>query len=307
MKETIKYYYNVYPSQVFELNNGCYFYFNDYKFYFVEFNRDLKELELLVKISNDLYNKNILVDTFIFSKDEKYYVLVENVPYVMIRVNSIESDLCSLKDIVYFNNLLKLKNEVRFNNDWALLWINKIDAFEAELSEINTEYPLIQESSSYYVGLAENAVSYYKDTAMEEDMEKIVVNLNHKRVYYNEFSGHINNPLTFTFDYEVRDIAEYIKSSFFDGAIDFDEVVDLILDNNFSRASYRLLFARLIYPSYYFDSVKKIFVLDEDESILEKYVKKNKEYEDFLVDVYNVINRKVPIPPIEWLVNNGKS
>lgn len=306
MKETIKYYYNIYPNEIFELDNGCYFYFNDYKFYFVEFNRDLKELDLLVKVSNDLYNKNILVDTFIHSKDKKFYVEVENMPYVMMRVNSIESDVCSLKDIVYFNNLLKVKNEVKFNNDWSILWMNKIDAFEAQMSEVNTEYPLVQESSSYYIGLAENAVSYFKDTMLEEDHSSILVNLNHKRVYYNDFSGHINNPLTFTFDYEVRDIAEYIKSSFFDGVVDFEEIEDLLLDVGFSKASYRLLFARLLYPSYYFDSIKKIFVYDEDESIIERFIDKNKEYEDFLMDIYNIINRKVSIPPIEWLINNSK-
>lgn len=306
MKETIKYYYNIYPNEIFELDNGCYFYFNDYKFYFVEFNRDLKELDLLVKVSNDLYNKNILVDTFIHSKDKKFYVEVENMPYVMMRVNSIESDVCSLKDIVYFNNLLKVKNEVKFNNDWSILWMNKIDAFEAQMSEVNTEYPLVQESSSYYIGLAENAVSYFKDTMLEEDHSSILVNLNHKRVYYNDFSGHINNPLTFTFDYEVRDIAEYIKSSFFDGVVDFEEIEDLLLDVGFSKASYRLLFARLLYPSYYFDSIKKIFVYDEDESIIERFIDKNKEYEDFLIDIYNIINRKVSIPPIEWLINNSK-
>ena len=35
MKETINYYYNVYPEKVYEINNGCYFYFNTYKYYFI--------------------------------------------------------------------------------------------------------------------------------------------------------------------------------------------------------------------------------------------------------------------------------
>ncbi len=303
MKETIKYYYNIEPEEIIEIDNGCYFYFNDFKFYFVEFNRDIKELDLLVKISNDLYNKNILVDTFIKTREDKFYVVVDETIYVMLRVNSVEDDKYSLKDIVYFNNLLKVKSEVRFNNDWAILWMKKIDDFEIEMSDISLEYPIIQESFSYYVGLAENAISYFKDTKLDEDISSIQVNLNHKRVFYNDYSGHINNPLTFTFDYEVRDIAEYIKSSFFEGVIDFDEIVDLIMDSNFSRASLRFLFSRLLYPSYYFDSVKKIFINDSDEEVILKYINKNKEYEDFLVDIYNVISKRENIPPIEWLVN----
>jgi len=305
MKETIKYFYNVYPDKIYEIENGCYFFTNDYKYYFVKYSGNTNNLELLVKISNDLYNKGILVDTFILSKNKTFYVNVDEYLYVMLRVNSIENDTYTLKDIIYFNNLLISNDKIKLSGDWATLWEKKIDEFELSISEINDEYPLIQESFSYYIGLAENAISYFKDTINEEDMKEVKINLNHRRIDESAKSANINNPLTFTFDYEVRDIAEYIKSKFFKGIIDFDEIDDLLISNNFSRASLRILFSRLLYPSYYFDEVKNIFIYDENENILKTYINKCEIYEDFLIDIYNLINKKVNIPPIEWLINNN--
>ena len=196
-------------------------------------------------------------------------------------------------------------DKIKLSGDWATLWEKKIDEFEISISEINDEYPLIQESFSYYIGLAENAISYFKDTINEEDMKDVKINLNHRRIDESAKSANINNPLTFTFDYEVRDIAEYIKSKFFKGIIDFDEIDDLLISNNFSRASLRILFSRLLYPSYYFDEVKNIFIYDENENIVKTYINKCEIYEDFLIDIYNLINKKVNIPPIEWLINNN--
>lgn len=305
MKETIKYFYNVYPQEIYDIDNGCYFYINDFKYYFIRYSRDINSLDFLVKISNDLYNKNILVDTFILSKDNTFYVKVDDEVYVMLRVNSVEDDTYSLKDIVYFNNLLISNNSIRLNGDWASLWEKKIDDFEVQVSELNNEHSLIQESFSYYVGLAENAITYFNDTVSDEDMSSVKVNLNHKRIDASARSGNINNPLTFTFDYEVRDVAEYIKAKFFLGIIDFDEVDDLLLSNNFSRASLRLLFARLVYPSYYFDAVKNIFIYEEEDDVLKKYIDKCEAYEDFLTDMFNLINKRVNISPIEWLISKS--
>ena len=152
MKETINYYYNIYPSKIVEINKGCYFYFNDFKYYFVETSKSIEEIEFLVKVTNSLYKRNIFVDTFIINKNKTFYVALNDKIYVLLRVNSLENDKYSLKDLIYFNNLLILKN----NNvvPYDVLWGKKIDVFESEMSDLNIDYPLIQESFDYYVGLA---------------------------------------------------------------------------------------------------------------------------------------------------------
>ena len=250
MKETIKFYYNIYPDTLYEILNGYYFFVGDIKYYFVLFDRDIKEIEFLVKISNDLYNKNILVDTFIQNKDGKFYVILEDKVYVMLRVNSIESDLLNIKDIVYFNNLLISDNVKSIDSNWAILWGKRVDEFESMVSELNTELPIVQESFDYFVGLAENAIVYFNEAVMSTSLANTKINLNHKRIPEMLYSGYINNPLTFTFDYDVRDVSEYIKLKFFKSSIDYAEIEDLILSGHYSKGSLMILFARLMYPSY---------------------------------------------------------
>ncbi len=301
MKETIKFYYNIYPDTLYEILNGYYFFVGDIKYYFVLFDRDIKEIEFLVKISNDLYNKNILVDTFIQNKDGKFYVILEDKVYVMLRVNSIESDLLNIKDIVYFNNLLISDNVKSIDSNWAILWGKRVDEFESMVSELNTELPIVQESFDYFVGLAENAIVYFNEAVMSTSLANTKINLNHKRIPEMLYSGYINNPLTFTFDYDVRDVSEYIKLKFFKSSIDYDEIEDLILSGHYSKGSLMILFARLMYPSYYFDTLKSVILEEVSESELLIYINKVNMYEDFLLDIYNLISKKEEILPVEWL------
>lgn len=302
MKETIKYYYDTYIEELNEINNGYYFYFNNYKYYFVLFDRDIRELELLFKTSNELYNKNILVNTFILTKDGKYYVRLEYKVYVMLRVNSIEDYKYTMKEILHFNNVLLVDNSKINMIPWSKLWSSKIDIFESEISEFNKEYPLIQSTFNYYVGLAENAISYINDTFIDEDSSTFKVNLNHKRIGIG-YQGYVNNPLTFTFDYSVRDIAEYIKFNFFNNKINYKELEEILLSNIFNKGELRLFYGRLLYPSYYLDEVKRIVIYNLDESVLNKYIDKIGEYEFFLKEIYYIIRKKNDIPIVEWVVN----
>ena len=201
--------------------------------------------------------------------------------------------------IIYFNNLLILKN----NNvvPYDVLWGKKIDVFESEMADLNIDYPLIQESFDYYVGLAENAISYYVDIKETENMNDTKVSLGHKRLNKYVLSGLINNAINFTFDYEIRDTALYIETKFFDGTLDLEEVVETL--KKFNRVNLRLLFSRLLYPVYYFDQVKLILEEEVDEKTLMKFISKSRDYEILLFDVFNMINKKYNIPKVEWLEN----
>ena len=303
MKETIKFYYNVYPEKIYEIDNGYYFYLNDIKYYFIKYERDINETNFLIDITNKLYKRNVLVDTFIKNKDGNFVININNENYVLLRVNSIENDIYNLKDIMYFNNLLISTNNYNISNNWSNLWKKKVDDIENEFNDLNNEYPLLRMSIDYYVGLAENAISYFNDTLIEEDVTSVKINLNHKRIPSITYSGFINNPLNFTLDYEVRDFAEYLKSHFFSNDIDYDYVYEVLTTNIFNKASLRILFARLLYPSYYFDLVKNIFEGNNEEKDVIKYLNRINDYQMFLQDIYNIISKKYSIPVVEWINN----
>lgn len=294
MRETINYYYGVYPNKIYNINNGCYFYFNDLKYYFLLYERNVKEIDLLVNISNELYNNGISVNTFIKNNKNEFLSKVNNDNYVLIKVNIIEDDKCELNDIIKFNNMLIFKDSKPLT--WADLWKNKVDMFESEMSDLYNEYPIIQETFSYYVGLSENAISYFLDV---DNLNEVKVNLNHKRITKDLYSGFLYNPLYFIFDYEVRDLAEYIKVNFFEGNLDIDEVFVYI--NKLNKSSLMVLCSRLLFPSYYYDSVKEILEGNAKEDSLYKYVNKIDEYEEFLGNIFNYISKKFYIPKVEWL------
>ena len=286
------------------IDNGCYFYFNGVKYYFIKTNRNKEEIDFLVKISNDLYNNNVMVDTFVRNKDNLFYVINLEEVYVMLRVNNLESNVYTIQDTILFNYSLISNNVRNLSSDWATLWMKKIDDYEREISEFNTDYPIIQSTFDYYVGLAENAISYFIDTFNEEDVNTSRVTINHKRVSSVIYVGQIYNPLTFTFDYEVRDLAEYIKSCFFDNRLNYEEIESVIRKCNFSRCSLRLLYSRLMYPSYYFDVLESVLIGDDEEDKLNIFIDRIEDYQDMLTSMYDIINKITNIPIVQWLFDN---
>ena len=64
-----------------------------------------------------------------------------------------------------------------------------------------------------------------------------------------------------------------------------------------------LFFARLLYPSYYFDVYDDIIQEKVNEESIKKYIEKNISYEIFLKDIYKYVKLKYRMPEIEWLEN----
>ena len=71
---------------------------------------------------------------------------------------------------------------------------------------------------------------------------------------------------------------------------------------NMSDYEANMFFARLLYPSYYFDIYEKAIENNNDEELLDIISKVN-EYELFLKNVYYLLSKKYKIEKIEWLVN----
>ena len=67
-----------------------------------------------------------------------------------------------LFDIINFQREYTATNKVvsLYQNDWGNLWSSKVDYLEYQMSELGKNFPTLLNSFSYYVGLAENAISY---------------------------------------------------------------------------------------------------------------------------------------------------
>lgn len=134
-------------------------------------------------------------------------------------------------------------------------------------------------------------------------MDRIVIS--HRRIYYPNIKLNYLNPLSFVFDLEVRDIAGYLKSMFFKQDLDqvMIELETYLKTTKLSLYGYQMFFARLLYPSYYFDIYEKIMNKDETEEALIPIISKVEEYEKFLKKAYFAISKYAPIEKISWLID----
>ena len=63
-----------------------------------------------------------------------------------------------------------------------------------------------------------------------------------------------------------------------------------------------MLFARLLYPTYYFDLYESIMNKDTDEEELVKVIKRVDEFELFLKKTYLEISKYAKIEKIDFLI-----
>lgn len=277
MRNAIEYYYKIEADSLKNVA-GRYF-FNNYILI-------PKQREFDLKLYNYVINLNISNYRIIKNIKGEYTTTINNNYYVLLeKINDYKLNLLSLLN----NNILLGKREI----PWDIMWEEKLDYYEFYLKTF-TSNKLIQ-SYIYYSGLTENAIKFYKEIKKEYP-----VYLSHLRLNEMDYL----NPINFVVDYKPRDIAEYAKHIFFDRP-DLPINLEFILEN-LESDELLLLFARMLYPSYYYDCYEKINNGANDE-ILDVYINKIEDYELLLYNIYNKIKAKTNIPRIDWIIKKDLS
>ena len=307
MKDIINYYYNFNIASVEDWDSIFIFTYKKEKFYFVPFKRTERELIDLVEITKELKARGLECHDLILNKFGKLITNVYETNYILLKPIGDIYEEYDIKDMLKINSNLILtphKSNL-YRNSWSKLWSDKIDYFEYQIHELGKNHEIILDSFSYYIGLGENAISYVNNASLKyQKASNDRICLSHRRIKYPNYKLNFLNPLSFIFDLEVRDIAEYIKSAFFAGADALSYLKETLRIAKFSVYSLELLYARLLYPSYYFDIYEAIMNDLESEEKLIPIIEKADEYEDFLRDAYLEINKYAPIEGIDWLIKN---
>jgi spore coat protein YutH len=264
----------------------------------------LDDAYYIYELNREMIRRGSLVHEIIMNKDKNTLTFVNEVPYILMKVYINENKKSDLPEITFIstNNINIKPNKILDRSDWATLWGTKIDYFEYQIGQIGKKYPIICDHLSYYIGLAENAISYVRNTLQEvKPTPYDALTLSHKRIKANDTAFDLYNPLSFVIDYQVRDLSEYIKAQFFSGVDVWPELEEYFKNYDLSIFSKRLLYARLLFPSYFFDVYESIVEgrLKEDDII--PIVDKANQYEDFLIELYTFINRGNLMPQLDWL------
>lgn len=307
MKDILKYNYNIFDLDIIENDKYCYFLKNNKKYYLVPYLRSEEELKDIINIVDELIMKNKSFSKIIFTNTGDLFAIKDNQKYVLVEMGLNDSNELNIIDMLKINNdlIIKNNNSVLLRSNWGDLWSKKIDYFEYQIRELGKDKKIVINSFSYFIGLAENAIAYYiytLKTLKPTEMEHL--SLQRRRIIYPNTYLNYFNPINYVIDYEVRDIASYLKSMFF--KTDYKEVMielEAFLKNKrFSPFGYQIFLARLMYPSYYFDIYERIIEENLSEQELIPIISKIDDYERFLKDVYTKISQYVPIEPIEWLL-----
>ena len=65
-----------------------------------------------------------------------------------------------------------------------------------------------------------------------------------------------------------------------------------------------MLYARLLYPSYYFDIYEDIMNNNGDEEKLIPIINKVNDYQEFLKNAYFEISKYTNLEKIDWIIKN---
>ena len=293
MKNVINYYYNLYPENIFQNKEEYYFFVNNIRYSLIKYLEDINDINKIYNMHLDILNKNMYVHPIILNKDNKPLTIINNEPYILMQT-IYYGEKVNIDNIVKFSEITSEKSK---NQNWAELWSQKNDYLEYQISMLGKSHPIIRDSFSYYIGLGENAIELVN---MVQKQETSFVYA-HKRINKNNTTFDLYNPLNMTVDLKVRDAAEYFKDSFFKGE-DIDEELTYYFNNTIlSTYEYMMFFARMLYPTYYFDLYEEIITNREDDKKLIQIINKANEYEQILKKIYKYYKSFLDMTVIEWL------
>ena len=252
----------------------------------------IQELEQIENLIKD--NKNF--DQIIRNINSKLMTNINGKNYLLLeksnKKTSIEDELLN-----YYKVLLP--SQLYFNidrTDWVYLWSEKIDYIEYQKIHLKGEYPLLEESINYFIGMAENAIMYVRNCFKEDNNLDDLV-LSHKRIISKEF----NSPINLIVDHRSRDISEYLKYLFFTNDYDYIKINQYLQKLNLNSYMYKLLYGRMLFPTFYFDKYDDIVNKNKSEKEILAILKKVEAYEDFLKNIYLIINQNTAIKKVDWL------
>ena len=290
MKNLINYYYNL-DIKTFKKKDGKFVFEINNKFYeFIPFYGDVN---IFYKNYLTVLRSNKYCHEIVFNNQKNILTFYEGKPYLLLRKNISIDNKVDLNEIIIYD--IPIYSEGKL--EWKKLWKEKIDYYEYQISQLSYKYKLLKNSFDYYIGLSENAISLL-NYVKEKDIRLYMC---HRRINHNEKLDNFFNPTNFVIDNLARDVAEYIKVNFFAGNLDSDDIYNYIDKLNFNESERILFFARLMYPSYYFDVYDQIVQGTAAEEKIDLYKKKNVLYETFLRSIYSYLRLNFKFPEIEWL------
>ncbi|WP_040203898.1 spore coat putative kinase YutH [Neobacillus jeddahensis] len=207
---------------------------------------------------------------------------------------------------------------------WKSLWEKRLEQMEGVWNGLLFQTPedeferMFIDSFPYYLGLTENAIQYLVDTELDDEpLETDNGTVCHERFTNTTWGQHhmIKNPFDWVFDHRSRDLAEWARERYFRNIQTYDVELRHFFDeyqsiSPLSSFSWRLLYARLVFPLHYFDCIESYYITrsEQEKKILEerlsKIIRQSSDHEKFLAGFFQIAGaptKQLNLPQLEWL------
>lgn len=281
MENILNYYYDI---NVINIKKYDYYYLitsdeeDEYLF------NEIINIDELKEIIDYLNNTNMLYHLLMLTKEQNITITYNDKEYALFKVRDNDN-----LNIFSFSNLITNGKCI-----WGTLWSNRVDYYLEQLKEV-VDINEIKYAMDYYISLAEIAISYFNNLEEIYKSSELTYTISHHITRSPVSKYELYNPSNMCKDLIVRDVAEYIKASFFEDILTNNEILNLIDRINLNEQLANYFLVRLIYPSYMFKIYDNYIETKEIDRKFYEYMKKSREYEHLLANIYNKLKLKFPI------------
>lgn len=284
MLNAIRFFYNLNDIYISKINGTNFVRSNNKLYIFVEIFKQDEVYEAYL-----LTNKYPEYDKFVLNKNNSIFTPFNNGIYVLIEKIQKNYPFPAIKTVPIETNYLLDRTP------WGKLWSLKIDNYEYQMRHIRGKYKSVDESMPYFIGMCESAISYINYNVESIPAEKVICR---RRMCPKEYY----NPLNIVVDNRMRDISEHLKYLFWYGNYNYVSIEKILANVSKNKTNYQLLYARLLYPSFYFDIYEEVINNRCSQDAIIRMINRVDEYEKYINDIYNILLKYEPnLIKVDWL------
>lgn len=251
----------------------------------------------------------------------EWITTIEKHNYIVVKVKSLQNDILishgeMLANFHQRNMAYNYEPQyVSSYGQWKQLWIDKLTFFEKHITDLATKKPnsffrLLMDVLPYMIGISENAIQYMQESEFENRYDEADQGTIAFHRYQDQLLTSIIWPDDLVYDHISRDLAEYIRHQFIANN-DLENILNFLNDYEsilpVTVFSWRLLYARLLYPIHLYDFIAEILRAEEFdqaketfEDLIESQMKYEKKLKKLFSDVMTT-NKTLQIPTVHWL------
>ncbi|WP_338471927.1 spore coat protein YutH [Niallia sp. XMNu-256] len=293
--------------------------------------KDDKELLELEQIANHFINAgDSSVGIFLPTKENQRILEIESSKYCVLYWDEKQQRSSTrigrrLAKFHYRGRMISFPvQKISRIGQWKSLWEKRIDQMEMFWKERMQHEPdhefdrMFFESFPYYMAMTENAIQYLVDTELDDEpRESDYGTICHIRFSSQTWGSQVmmKDPFDWVLDHCSRDLAEWTREQYFNQFQTYEHEVQRFYSeyqtvNRLSSFSWRLLYARILFPLHYVDCIEEYYSTPSEQKKhvlsdrLEKFLQRSNDHEQFLRSFFQMVNvpvRHQNIPRIDWL------